>query len=123
MQRLRRCTVLIALCTAMAGVGCGGGDVTESVSDSGSDDASDSEADSGGGADADVDGAPGDADLDAAPPINGKPAMTLGAGGTVCKSPNFKMFVTLGQGPGGNGTGTSTNYQLRGGVVGASQAP
>ncbi len=140
MLRLRRCTLLVAVCTAMAAVGCGGSDSTVDGSDTGTgddggdageagDDAGeagndagdDTLTDSGGGGDA-AD-APGDGGLDAAPVVNGLPGLALSAGGTVCKSTNYKMIVTLGQSPGGNGTGKSTNYQLRGGVIGASQAP
>ena len=37
------------------------------------------------------------------------------------KSPSFKLILTGGQSPGGNGVSSSTNYKIHGGVVGATQ--
>jgi hypothetical protein len=36
-------------------------------------------------------------------------------------STNFKVILTTGESPGGNGVMSSSNYKLRGGVVGATQ--
>jgi hypothetical protein len=43
------------------------------------------------------------------------------AGGIVAHSKHFTGVFSLGAAPGGNRISTSTNYQLRGGVLGASQ--
>jgi len=45
----------------------------------------------------------------------------LVAGGVVAHSKHFTGVFSLGAAPGGNRISTSTNYQLRGGVLGASQ--
>jgi hypothetical protein len=47
--------------------------------------------------------------------------MGLVSGGTVMKSAGYKLVLTTGQSPGGNGVMSSTNYKLRSGVVGATQ--
>jgi hypothetical protein len=51
----------------------------------------------------------------------GHPGMDLVAGGTVMTSANYKLVLTTGQGPGGNGVMTSASYTLQGGVVGSTQ--
>jgi hypothetical protein len=53
----------------------------------------------------------------------GKPHAAAGlvAGGVVAKSAHFTGVFSLGASPGGNGLLTSSNHQLRGGVLGASQ--
>jgi hypothetical protein len=43
------------------------------------------------------------------------------AGGVVAHSKHFTGVFSLGAAPGGNRISTSTSYQLRGGVLGASQ--
>ncbi|HEX7451891.1 MAG TPA: hypothetical protein VF294_06380 [Polyangiaceae bacterium] len=45
----------------------------------------------------------------------------LVAGGVVAHSKHFTGVFSLGAAPGGNRISTSANYQLRGGVLGASQ--
>jgi len=47
--------------------------------------------------------------------------MDLVSGGSVMTSSNYRLILTTGQGPGANGTSTSTNYRLRTGVVGVTQ--
>jgi hypothetical protein len=51
----------------------------------------------------------------------GGTATALVGGGAVSSSAHYVLIGTLGQGPASNATGNSTNYQLRGGVVGATQ--
>ncbi|MCA9598088.1 MAG: hypothetical protein KC776_32470 [Myxococcales bacterium] len=46
--------------------------------------------------------------------------MDLVSGGTVMTSSNYRLILTTGQGPGGNGVLKSTNYRLNGGFVGAT---
>jgi hypothetical protein len=36
-------------------------------------------------------------------------------------SESYRLVLTTGQGPGGNGVATSESYRLRGGVIGATQ--
>ena len=43
------------------------------------------------------------------------------SGGNVMSSTNYKLILSTGQGPGGNGVMTSTTYRLNGGLVGATQ--
>lgn len=47
--------------------------------------------------------------------------MDLVAGGTVMTSANYRLVVTTGQGPGGNGIQTSSSHRLQGGLVGSTQ--
>jgi hypothetical protein len=47
--------------------------------------------------------------------------MDVVSGGTVMKSTSYKLVLTTGQSPGGNGVMASTNFKLRSGVVGATQ--
>jgi len=47
--------------------------------------------------------------------------MAMMSGGNVMSSTNFKLILSTGQGPGGNGVMTSTTYRLHGGLVGATQ--
>ena len=77
-----------------------------------------------GASDAAKDGNPGDgaAGGDAAAE-GGATGTALAAGGVASKSPGYRMYWTLGQGPGGNETTHSPHYQIRGGVVGATQKP
>lgn len=83
----------------------------------------------GGGTNADAgttgdSGAGGDTGEPIVPVIStAKPhaAGGLVAGGTVGHSKHFTGVFSLGAAPGGNRISTSTNYQLRGGVLGASQ--
>lgn len=51
----------------------------------------------------------------------GHPAMDTVAGGTVMTSDSYRLVLTTGQGPGSNGVSTSSNHQLHGGLVGATQ--
>jgi hypothetical protein len=43
------------------------------------------------------------------------------SGGTVMTSPSYRLILTTGEGPGGNGVMTSANYRMNGGLVGATQ--
>ena len=91
-----------------AGKGNSGGDTS---SDAGSNGTGDS-------------GAAGDNGMPSMPVVSAaKPhaAGGLVAGGVVAHSKHFTGVFSLGAAPGGNRISTSTRYQLRGGVLGASQ--
>jgi len=91
-----------------AGKGNSGGDTS---SDAGSNGIGDS-------------GAGGDTGVPIVPVIStAKPhaAGGLVAGGIIAHSKHFTGVFSLGAAPGGNRISTSTKYQLRGGVLGASQ--
>jgi hypothetical protein len=98
----------------IATFGCSGsssvpGESTGKV-DSGRDDAG--SGDEGGGkADASDDGG------------SALAAFTTVSGGGVGHSAHYTFVGTLGQSPGGNDTSRSAKFQLRGGIVGATQAP
>jgi len=51
---------------------------------------------------------------------SGHPAMDSVSGGTVMTSSSYRLVLTTGQGPGGNGILTSPGYQIHGGLVGAT---
>jgi hypothetical protein len=53
--------------------------------------------------------------------VKGHPAATVMSGAVSAKSANYRVIMSLGQGPGGNGTAASTNNKVRGGLVGATQ--
>ncbi len=48
-------------------------------------------------------------------------ARSLAAGATVSTSPKYRAVRTLGQSPGGNGAASSSNFKMKGGLVGATQ--
>ncbi len=112
----------IALIAALVGVGCGGGD-GESLPPSTDGDAGSEGGTDGGAADADGGDAVADADpdADAEPPKTGKTGGAIVAGGTTMKSASYTLITSVGQGPGGNAAMSSSSYQLRAGVVGATQ--
>jgi hypothetical protein len=89
--------------------------------DSGRDAGSDSSAADGGGDGGDGGGA-GDGGADGGT-VTSKTGIGLVSGGTVSHSTSYTLIGTLAQSPGGNNTSKSTNYQLRGGVAGATQKP
>jgi hypothetical protein len=60
---------------------------------------------------------------DATTAEGGATGAALAAGATESKSPSYSMVWTLGQGPGTNDTSHSPHFQIRGGVVGATQKP
>jgi len=47
--------------------------------------------------------------------------MDLVAGGVVMSSESYRLVLTTGQGPGGNGVSTSESYRLQGGLVGITE--
>jgi len=47
--------------------------------------------------------------------------MDMMSGGNVMSSANYKLILSTGQGPGGNGVMKSATYRLNGGLVGATQ--
>lgn len=47
--------------------------------------------------------------------------MDIMSGGQVMSSASYKLILSTGQGPGGNGVMTSSSYRLNGGLVGATQ--
>jgi len=55
------------------------------------------------------------------PSGGGHPGQALVSGGTVMTSSSYRLVLTTGQSPGGNGIFTSNSYRLQGGVVGATQ--
>lgn len=56
-----------------------------------------------------------------APPPPGPPGQDIVTAGVVASSPNFTLYATIGEGPGGNGTMSSTHYTLIGGLLGTTQ--
>ena len=105
--------------------GAGDGNANDGIapndggSDARSDAGGDGGTDGGGG-----DGGAGDGGGDGGEAgLPGHKGTELAAAGTACSSPNYKMYVTLGQSPGGNTNPKSTNFRLHGGVVGATQKP
>jgi len=59
--------------------------------------------------------------LELVPVRPGKPGFDLTAGGSVSRSPRYKLVGALGESPGGNVVGGATSYTLYGGVVGAAR--
>ena len=47
--------------------------------------------------------------------------MAFVSGGTVMTSANYRLILTTGESPGGNGVSTSSSYRMNGGLVGATQ--
>lgn len=81
-----------------------------------------------GGLDAGVDGGPdaggaGRPDGGPSPVDGGVTATAFTSGGGVSSSAHYVLIGTVGQGPSSNAATQSTNYQLRGGLVGATQNP
>ena len=120
------------LLSALALLGCGGGDRTFAPDDTGT--TPDTRADSGGDStppDSGLpDSTPGDADTgsgdagdsgDATPVPTGKQAIGNVAGGVKAESAKYILITTTGQAPGGNAVLQSSKYTLKGGVVGATQ--
>ena len=105
---MRYLTTLLIMTLAATAVlaGCGGDDSTQQS-----------------GGDSGADGALADGGASDSGTLTGKTAMGLTSGGAVSHSPNYTLIGTLAQSPGGNNTSKSTNYQIRGGVVGATQKP
>jgi hypothetical protein len=54
----------------------------------------------------------------AGPPSKGGAVVS---GGVTAQSPNYKIIMSTGQAPGGNNSASSTKYQLKGGLPGATQ--
>jgi hypothetical protein len=54
-------------------------------------------------------------------PPSGHPAQATVSGGNIMQSPGYRLILTTGEGPGGNTNASSTNHQLQGGLVGATQ--
>jgi hypothetical protein len=112
-------------------IGCGGDDTVVPMDDGGADDADGADATALDGNLSDANSEDGDAAVDVVldgaadtgPLAEGKSGVSLVSAGTTCTSPRYRMVVSLGQGPGGNVTSNSAGYQLRGGVVGATQKP
>jgi hypothetical protein len=55
------------------------------------------------------------------PPVPGKPGFDFTAGGNTSVSENYKLIGAVGEAPGSNVVGRSTNYTLKGGVVAGTQ--
>jgi hypothetical protein len=49
------------------------------------------------------------------------PGQDLVVGGVVSTSPGYKLFSTVGEGPGGNGVMSSPQHKLIGGLLGTTQ--
>jgi len=75
----------------------------------------------GGGSDVTPDGGNAGGSAGGAPITKGRPGMDLVAGGLVSKSANFKLILTVGESPGGNGLAKSSLYQMRGGLISSTQ--
>jgi hypothetical protein len=53
--------------------------------------------------------------------VQGHKGVSVMSGAVSARSQNFRVIMSVGQGPGGNGTGSSANTKHRGGLVGATQ--
>lgn len=62
-----------------------------------------------------------DAGRDMGPVQKGHPGTAIMSGAVTAQSAHYKVQMSLGQGPGGNGTASSANTKLRGGLVGGTQ--
>jgi hypothetical protein len=51
----------------------------------------------------------------------GIPGLDVVAGGVVMSSTNYTLVLTTGEGPGGNGSMSSSSYQLQTGLVRVTQ--
>lgn len=52
--------------------------------------------------------------------LPGRPGQDMVAGGTLARSANFTLLLTVGESPGSNGVMTSTNYRAITGLVGTT---
>jgi hypothetical protein len=113
---LQKAPAALAVILSLYGIGCGGGgeEPPPGPTDSGSEVAGDAITD-----DALAD-AGDDAAVDAAPTVKPHNGMDIVSGGNVMKSPGFTMISTLGQSSQHQGATTSTNFKLRGGLVGVT---
>jgi len=55
------------------------------------------------------------------PVVPGRPGMDLVAAGALISSTNYKLVLSVGEGPGGNGVMTSPSYTLKAGLIGTTQ--
>jgi len=114
--------------SSSSGKGGGGGDIGaagEDNSTGGKGSAGKGNTSGGGDSGATGDSGAGGDSGEPIPPVisTAKPHAAGGivAGGTVAHSKHFTGVFSLGAAPGGNRISTSASYQLRGGVLGASQ--
>ncbi len=54
-------------------------------------------------------------------PKPGKPGFAIVGAGSFAKSTNYQLVTSVGDSPGGNIVSSSTNYKLKGGVIGTTQ--
>jgi hypothetical protein len=113
-------------CTSLLGdFGTGGTEkdaaVTVHPDASGSSSGGSSSGSSGGVTDAQAEDDASDAAAPPPPPVPGKPGFDLTVGGNTSVSNNYKLIGSVGEGPGGNVVGHSTNFTLKGGVVAGTQ--
>ena len=117
-------TVLgLVFVVAVGAPGCGGGGETDATSSTGRDTTSTSSTGGGGG----TGGSGGDGGMGGGGGAggggtadNGVQATETVSGGTLSKSPNFKMISTFGQPTQNQGKTTSPGYNLQGGLIGAA---
>jgi hypothetical protein len=104
---------------ALATPGCGGDD-SDASSATGRDTTSTSSTGGGGGGAGGAGGGGGAGGAGGGTADNGVQATETVSGGTLSKSPNFKMIHTFGQPTQNQGKTTSPTYKMQGGLIGAN---
>lgn len=66
-------------------------------------------------------GAGGEANPPVAVPLKSRAGSAIVVDGVVAKSKNFKVILTLGEGPGGNTTMKSKEHRIKQGLIGSTQ--
>jgi hypothetical protein len=114
-------TVLgLVLVIAVATPGCGGDD-SDATSSTGTTDTTSTSTTGGGGAGGGAGGSGGAGGAGGGGTAdNGVQATETVSGGTLSKSPNFKMISTFGQPTQNQGKTTSPTYNMQGGLIGAN---
>jgi hypothetical protein len=93
--------------------GAGGDTTSSSTTTSGSSSSSSSSSSSGTGGEGGQGGAP--------PPSTGVPGKELVNAGTIMSSPGYELHLTIGQPSPLQGTHTTSNHTLRGGITGTTE--
>lgn len=111
---------LVFVAVAAATPGCGDGGDTSTTS-TGGDTTSSSSSSGGGGAGGGGGGAGGSGGAGGGSSAdNGVQATETVSGGTLTKSPNYRMISTFGQPTQNQGKTTSPGYKMQGGLIGAN---
>ncbi len=107
---------------ASSGGTSGGTDATGGTSGSGGDSGASSGGTSGsGGSSGSSSGGSGGSGGMIVVPKPGKPGFAIVGAGSFAKSTNYQLVTSVGDSPGGNIVSSSTNYKLKGGVIGTTQ--